>query len=298
MPETARGTSIGVALSLGASALFGLIFLFSGWVHAPAEVVLAWRVVITFGCYALLLLGQPGRRALTEYSSVVRSIRGGPLLVIALALMVSSQLWVFVWAPAHGMALDASLGFLLLPITLALGGRFIFHEPISRVQWVAIVVACLAVTLKVLLVAEFSWVTALICFGYPVYFMTRRHTGLGHRAGFGVEMALLTPVMVLLLLTTPAGSPALATIAGVGIIAFSGAAAMAAYLGASTRLSLPVFGLLSYVEPLLLVAVSLLLGESLTASDYWIYGLLAVSLGILGMDAMRAVWHSRGLRNT
>ncbi|WP_054821756.1 hypothetical protein [Arthrobacter sp. JCM 19049] len=46
--------------------------------------------------------------------------------------MVGVQLWLFVWAPAHGKALDASLGFLLLPITLVLGGRLVFK---SRCPW-------------------------------------------------------------------------------------------------------------------------------------------------------------------
>ncbi|XQN47855.1 permease, partial [Glutamicibacter creatinolyticus] len=76
--------------------------------------------------------------------------------------------------------------------------------------------------------------------------------------------------------------------AGVAVIAVCGAVAMVAYLAASRLLPLPLFGLLSYLEPLILVAVALLLGERLAPTDLAVYGLLALALLILGFEALRA----------
>lgn len=49
-----------------------------------------------------------------------------------LCVLVGVQLWLFSWAPLHGHALDASLGFLLLPLAIVLGSRTLLRAKISR----------------------------------------------------------------------------------------------------------------------------------------------------------------------
>lgn len=282
-------TGRGVIASVGASLLFGVIFLVSGRVQASAEYVFAWRVLAILGCYLPALLLSSGRRALGEYFTLLTARRTHLWLLLPLSLMVGVQLWLFVWAPAHGKALDASLGFLLLPITLVLGGRLVFKSPVSVVQWLSVAVAALALALKIAVAPAFSWVTWFIALVYPVYFMLRHHTGLDHRAGFAVEAAVLTPPALVLLAVLPGPSHQPGQQAGVAVIAVCGAVAMVAYLAASRLLPLPLFGLLSYLEPLILVAVALLLGERLAPTDLAVYGLLALALLILGFEALHAL---------
>jgi chloramphenicol-sensitive protein RarD len=77
--------------------------------------------------------------------------------------------------------------------------------------------------------------------------------------------------------------------------ALAGAVAMTAYLAASRLLTLPVFGLLSYVEPVLLVGVALLLGDVIAGWDVVVYALLAGALGLLSLDGFRAARSRPGL---
>lgn len=288
MSGNSTNTVRGIATSLAASALFGVIFLLSGWVTASAEYIFAWRVLITLGCYLLVLPFAIGRTALAQYWQLLRSIRYGGVVLALLSLMVGIQLWLFVWAPANGQALDASLGFLLLPISLVLGGRFIFKSQISRIQWISIGLAVVAVLMKLLLTPQISWVTGFIAIIYPIYFIVRRYTGLDHPVGFGVEIAILTPLALPLIFILPIEAD-LAQSALVATIAFCGALAMVAYLGASRWLSLPLFGMLSYVEPLLLVVIALILGEELGSMDLAVYALLAIALGSLAYEALRTL---------
>lgn len=66
------------------------------------------------------------------------------------------------------------------------------------------------------------------------------------------------------------------------------AAALGLYMAASSRLTFTTFGILSYVEPVLLVLVSVLaLGEPFTQADVATYAPLAVALLLLGVDAKR-----------
>lgn len=298
MSSAHTGTIRGVSASLGASAFFGIIFLLSGLVSASAEYIFAWRVLVTLACYATVLVIAGGRRTLREYWKFLRAKRSRPWLTVLLAVMVGTQLWLFVWAPANGQALDASLGFLLLPISLVIGGRFVFKSHISRIQWVSISIAVLAVAIKLALTASISWVTVFIALVYPLYFMLRRHAGLDHPAGFGLEVAVMTPLAIALVILLPFEAEP-AQVAGIGAIALCGALAMAAYLAASRLLPLPLFGMLSYVEPLLLVLIALVLGERLDGADLLVYGLLAFALGLLAVEAllaMRARGTARNIR--
>jgi chloramphenicol-sensitive protein RarD len=140
-------------------------------------------------------------------------------------------------------------------------------------------------------------VTAAICLGYPAYFVLRRRYGLDNPAAFGVEVAVIAPVAILLMRfggPFPDGATERFALIGVGI---AGATAMFAYLAAAQRLPLPVFGVLGYLEPVLLVVVALLLGERLHGSDLLTYGLLAVALGLLAVEGFRNARSPVGVRD-
>ena len=72
---------------------------------------------------------------------------------------------------------------------------------------------------------------------------------------------------------------------GLLTIGLVSAAALLLYLRASELLPFGLFGLLTYVEPVLLAVVSItILGESLTPVDLLAYGPIAVALCLLGIE--------------
>lgn len=277
----------GVALMLGSSVMFGVIFFLAGVVNVPWEHIIAWRVLITLACYAAMLCVPRCRSALKNYLSVVRAQRAGWVIVAALSCLVTVQLWLFVWAPVTGHALDVALGYLLLPLVLVVAGRFVFHDRMTKLQWIAVSLATVAVLAKTIIAGGMAWPVLVVAAGYTLYFMVRRHTRFDATPGFGVEMALMSPVMIWLLLSQPVAPVVLLDAVGVVAIALVGTLAMFLYLGSSVRLTMPVFGLLSYVEPVLLLVVALILGEVLAPGDAAVYGLLTVALAILSVDGFR-----------
>ncbi|MDQ4212579.1 EamA family transporter RarD [Microbacterium capsulatum] len=282
----------GVVSSLVASVLFGAIFYLYGVVDASAESQFGWRMIVTLLCYAAALATRSGREALALLWGVLTSAWWRWPVLVAMTVMVGAQMWLFAWAPRHGYGLDASLGYLLLPIALVLVGRLLFREHVSRLQWVAVSIATVAVVVKVALAGTVSWVAFGICIVYAIYFTVRRHAGLDLPATFGAETTLLLPVAVTFVLVTPGASTPLGVVAEIAA-GFAGALAMSAYLGASRLLGLPLFGLLSYVEPVLLFVVALLLGEKVHLPDLVVYGLLAVALAILAVDGFRGASRPR-----
>ncbi|MFE6995509.1 EamA family transporter RarD [Microbacterium sp. NPDC057659] len=282
----------GVLTSIAASFLFGGMFLLAGLVSSSAEVVFAWRVLIAFGCYGATLLHPAARRELRTLWRRLRSRWWMPLLSLLLTGIVGVQLWLFMWAPMHGHALDASLGYLLLPICLVLSGRFLMRHPVSPLQWVVVALAAIAVVVKLVATPELSWVTLVICIPYAVYFVLRQRFGLDGPIVFGWEIALMLPVAVAFLV---AGSEPVSGLEIMGLLAigFASAMAMTLYLAASSMLTMPVFGLLGYVEPVLLVVVAMLLGERMQGADVLVYGILAAALTVLAVDGFRAARRAR-----
>ena len=65
-------------------------------------------------------------------------------------------------------------------------------------------------------------------------------------------------------------------------------AGMLCYLGASKKLPLNIFGLLSYLEPVLLFSVAVIfLGETVGQQKYLSYGCFALSLLLVFYEGMR-----------
>ncbi|MGB4136879.1 MAG: permease, partial [Microbacterium sp.] len=144
-----RSSPRGVAVSLLASVLFAGIFYLAGRLSSSAEVVFAWRVLATLLCYAAALAHPAARQALREYGLRLRARWWIPPLALLLISIVGVQLWLFMWAPMHGHGLDASLGYLLLPISLVLCGRFLMRAHVSGTQWVVVSLAGAAVAVKI-----------------------------------------------------------------------------------------------------------------------------------------------------
>ncbi|MFT3662454.1 MAG: permease [Gordonia sp. (in: high G+C Gram-positive bacteria)] len=286
MSATRSSSPRGVAAILASAVLFGVVFLLSGTVDTPTDIVFGGRMIVTAACYALALLHPTPRRLLGDFWRTLTGRPGTILIWLPLCAIMGFQLWLFSWAPQHGHALDASLGYLILPLTLVLGGRFVLGDHVTGAQWAAVAVAVTAVTVKFTLTPQVSWVTFVVCLGYPVYFITRRRAGLDNPMAFGAEVAAVVPVAALLLICAEPQQGRL-DVVPLLTIWFSGAAAMTVYLVAARLLTIPLFGLLGYVEPILLVVVSLLLGERMTGGDVLTYGLLAAALLLLAVDGHR-----------
>ncbi len=284
----------GVAVSVTASILFAVIFLLAGLLPGwGAEEVFGWRVVLTLATLACILPFLGSARA--ELGTLLRRVRRRPSLVlpgVLAAAMVGVQLWLFMWAPLNNMALSVSFGYFLLPLTMVLAGRLFFADRLSVLRKLAVGAAALGVAHEAIAAGGLAWPTLLVCLGYPVYFVLRRKIGFDNLPAFAAELLLLLPLGIYFILTGPHGfsSAGLGNLDGIWAawaVGVLGGMAMALYLLASKWLPLSLFGLLSYVEPVLLVAVSWILGETLGWASLLTYGPILLALLFLAVDGRR-----------
>jgi chloramphenicol-sensitive protein RarD len=285
----------GIALSVGASAMFALLSAYATLLKPFSGLdIFAWRIVWT-APGALLLVAL--RRRLPILRALLVEMMTQPKLgaaMIVAAGLLGLQLWLFLWAPLHGRMLEVSLGYFLLPLVMVLVGRFHYHERLDALQWLAVVCAALGVAHELWVTGAFSWPTLVVALGYPPYFMLRRRIRHDSLAMFTVEMALLLPVAIVFIalggsLPAIAGRVEMWCLLLPGLGALS-TLALASYLKASRLLPVALFGILGYVEPVLLVFVSItLLRETLSAALLATYVPIWIAVALTALHSVRFV---------
>ncbi len=282
--------SKGVLVSLAASLLFGLMYYASpSLAPLQGEHIFGWRVLFAVPL-AALMLHVGGERDLIRRT--VRRFFAEPRLWIAVpacAAMVGVQLWLFLWAPLHGRALQVSMGYFLLPLVMVLVGRVFLRERLSPLQTLAVGCAAFGVGWALLRDHGLSWEMLLVALGYPAYFLVRRRLDIAHLGGFWLELVLLLPVAAWAAIGNGeqlgqmlAQRPALYL--WIPLLGTVSAAALMCYMLAAKMLSFSLFGLLTYVEPVLLMLAALLLGESVAHGQWPTYIAIWAAVALLALE--------------
>ena len=280
--QDARGT----LASVGSSVAFGGIYFLTPLLHpAPADTVWAARNLITMPIIMLALVMARQWYLVTGVLSLVRRKPIVALGILACGLMISAQLWVFTWAPLNGRGLQVALGYFLLPLVLVVAGKFLYRDRLAWWQWTAATVAAAGVVFEVVRVGGISWETLLVACGYPIYFVLRRSLGTGHLGGMLWEFIIVIPLAVFVLgleLTSGTALEANPSLSwSIPLYAVCAGGALVLYIVASRLLTLSVFGLLSYLEPALLMVAALLIGEQIIGLEWGIYVAVWVAVFII-----------------
>ncbi|AJE08622.1 EamA family transporter RarD [Mannheimia haemolytica] len=287
----------GILLSLSASVLFGCMYYLAIFLKPLAGVsIFGIRMLVTipFLFLALYLFKKQN-----EFWVFLQRLKQEPYLLLVIlitASIVGGQMWLFLWAPNSGKAIEVSMGYLLMPIIMVAFGKVVYKETLSLNKWLAIVVAFIGVASNILFTGKISIASLFVCTGYPIYFYLRRKFGLSHLHSFVVEILYLLPVACYFISQTDmqyveTQNPNIYYfIALLGLISGT---ALISYTLASTILPFNLLGLLGYVEPLLMLVVSFLIGERLANESYLLMICLLISISFLVLDGMFALRQQR-----
>ncbi|WP_434674102.1 EamA family transporter RarD [Pseudomonas sp. R1-15] len=290
--------SKGIALSVSASALFAVLYYYTSLLDPLTGMeIFGWRMLLTLPCMTAFMLVA---REWTLVRQLVWRLVDTPRLLIGATVssaLMGMQLWLFMWAPLNGYSLDVSLGYFLLPLSMVITGRIVYGERLSRLQKIAVFFATLGVLNELYRVGGFSWATLLVVMGYPIYFVLRRRLGTDNLGGLWLDMTLMLPLAFWFVQSGGQGfaifnqHPRLSLlIPGLGVIS---ASALVAHIIASRLLPFSLFGLLSYVEPVLLLGVALLLGESIQAEQWLTYIPIWMAVAVLVLEGFRHLVRQR-----
>jgi chloramphenicol-sensitive protein RarD len=286
----------GVVLSILASVLFGVMYFYTSLLKPLAgEEIFGWRMLLTVPCVTVFLLISGDWHLVGK---ITRRILQQPALLLGVAVcsvLLGAQLLVFMWAPLHGRSMQVSMGYFLLPLTMIITGRIVYGERLSRLQKIAAFCAMIGVANEVLTHGSFAWETLLVAVGYPLYFVIRRKLGTDNLGGLWFDMAFMLPLSVWFILKGDASVveqyPMLYLL--IPVLGLISASALVSYIVASRLLPFSLFGLLSYVEPVLLVGVALLLGESIGRDEWMTYLPIWLAVLVLVFEGFKHVLAQR-----
>lgn len=265
---------------------------------APASAESLWGVrnLVTI---PLIIVTLAALRQLRLFREIAQRIKAKPVLllpIVACGFIVSAQLWLFTWAPLNGRGLQVALGYFLLPLVLVLVGRILYRDQLLWWHWLAATVAAIGVVFELFRVGSVSWETMLVALGYPVYFVLRRAIGTNHLGGMLWEFLALSPIALLFVARELVQGDALQ--ANPSLLWFAplfglwSGVALICYLLASRFLSISVFGLMSYLEPALLVVASILIGERITRGEWPMYIAVWGAVALLAIGGTAQLIHA------
>jgi chloramphenicol-sensitive protein RarD len=226
---------------------------------SPVELI-AHRYVWTCVFVIALIAAQ---RRFSEIGAALGTARGFGTNVLSATLLTGNWL-VYVWGVNTGHVIETSLGYFLVPLVNVAAGRFVLHEHLRRLQWLAIACAAVGVALLIWQLGRPPWIALTLAGTWGGYSLMRKQSTLGALTGLTVETLLVAPFALAFLLWqnhTGAGAfgraDALthALLLGAGIVT---AVPLILFAYGARRIRLSTLGLLQYLAPSVQFAIGVL----------------------------------------
>ena len=293
----------GIALSVFASIIFGILYFYTQFLQPlDSEQTFAWRMLATLPFLTLFMWWSGD---LKHIAQIWQRLCKTPQLILWLlisSLLCTTQLWLFLWGPINGRGLQVSLGYFLLPLVMVLVGCVLYKEKLSRWQGLAVFLAALGVGHEIWRIGAIAWETVYVALAYPIYFFLRRKFATDHLGGFWWDLLLILPVAIYFgfihsnTLGLMQNFPHLVwAVLGLGALSALG---LGSYILASRYLPFIIFGLLSYLEPILLAFASMMLGERVEVDEWLTYIPIWAAVLVLMLEGMWHVYQQRRRQQT
>ena len=222
----------------------------------PVELI-AHRYLWT--CVIVLVIVAAQRRFAAVRAALNTPRRFGINALSATLLTVN---WlVYVWGVNTGHVIETSLGYSLVPLVSVAAGRFLLHEHLRRLQWLAIGCATAGVALMIFQLGRPPWIALWLAGTWGGYGLMRKQSPLGALIGLTVETLLIVPfALAFLIVRHLAGLGALghvdalssAFILSAGVVT---AVPLLLFAYAARRIRLSTLGLLQYLAPTVQFAI-------------------------------------------
>ncbi len=273
---------------------FGLYFKLVGFA-TPLEILshrIVWSALLT-----LVLVFALGRRK--KLMELISSARTLGLLFVS-SLLVAGNWLLYIWAVSQEHALEASLGYYIMPLIMLILGRIFFAEKLNRVQILSVLI-CFAGVLNLLLVyGDMPWVALALSSLFGFYGVIRKYVPADPVAGLFVECILITPfALIYLIWMAQNGDLAFghigqfedALLIGLGICT---TLPLVLFAYAARNMKFSALGLMQYLNPTIQFFVAVMIfGEPFTNAHMVTYALVWTGLGVFTWDNLRTAQQNR-----
>jgi len=281
---------VGVAYGVAAYGLWGLFPLYWPLLEpAGAVEILAHRMVWSlFVVVGILLV----RRRL---SGVRRLGRRRYLLLVAAAVVITLNWGVYIWGVNSGHVVETSLGYFINPLFTVLLGVFVLRERLRRLQWLAVAIGAVAVTVLAVDYGRLPWIALALAVSFGTYGLIKKKAQVGAAEGLAVETAVMfLPATAFLLLLQATGEGTWGSgsagrtllLVGAGVVT---AVPLRFFGAAATRVPLTTLGLLQYLAPVLQFLIGVFIAhEEMPPARVAGFAIVWLALAVFTYDSIRS----------
>lgn len=250
---------------------------------------LSFRVIMAFAYLALVWVYR--RRNPFQQLTAAHWKYG-----IVAALSIGTNWAVFLWAISNGQAVEASLGYFLMPLFAVALGVGLLGEKLRPLQLVALVLASVGIVWTLVVLGGIPWVSISLGITFALYGFARKQGPWQAVDGLTFETLLMLPVFIALLGwrgfsgMSIFGGAADGSLWVAGLILATGLVTIVPLLlfaAAAKRVSLSLVGLLQYINPTLQFLVGWrIFGEDVSAGRLIGFGWIWAALGLVVVDQL------------
>lgn len=189
-----KSVKAGVIFALAAYSMWGvapMYFKLLTSVHALEIVMhrIIWSVLVL----CLLLLVRK------KFSQVLMAIRN-PQVMTTLSisgLLLAVNWLIFIWAVNNNHILEASLGYFINPLFNVFLARFFLQETLTRLQFLAVLVALTGVMFLIISHGQIPWVALALAITFSIYGLLRKKVSVESMPGLMIESCIMLPFALL-----------------------------------------------------------------------------------------------------
>lgn len=282
----------GVGYALAAYGLWGFLPLYFIVLDpAGALEILGWRIIFSL-VLCLVLISAAGQ--LISTFSLLRN-RRTLWLSVAAGFLIAINWGVFIYATQNDAIVDAALGYFINPLVTALLGVVVLREKLRPLQWTALGLGALAVSVLVVGLGSLPLISLGLAFSFGTYGLVKNIMGkTGALEGLTLETLWITPAAIALVvwlgingeLTLWTEGPGHALLFGlIGVIT---TVPLLFFAGGARRVPLTTMGLLQYVNPIMQALIGIvIMGEAMPLARWVGFVIVWCALVVFSVDAWK-----------
>ena len=289
--------SLGLLFGVSAYVFWGLFPLYWPLLKpaSPLEIVSHRAVWTLVFCIIVLAL-------LRQLKSTLAIMKHPKKMVglFATTVLISINWLTYIWATNNGHVVEAALGYYINPLIIIAFGVLLLREKMRPLQWVAVGIAAIGVTILTIDYGRLPWVAISLALSWGTYGLLKKKLDLGALEGLTIETLIsLLPYGFYLFYLSNQGTGQFGSGVGLTILLIAAGAMTAIPLllfnGSTTRLPYSTIGLLQYITPTIQFSIGVWINHEEMPPARWIgFVVIWLALATLGTDLFRS---SRAIDN-
>jgi chloramphenicol-sensitive protein RarD len=298
----ANEEKIGIWYTALSYLLWGILPLYWKLLESrPAMEILAHRIIWSFFFMVVLLIVT---RQIASWRKQVSMMMKKPKLaggMIAAAILISVNWFVYIWAVTHGHVVETSLGYYINPLVSVVLGVVVLKERLNLWQWISFILASIGVCVMTFQYGTFPWIALTLAFSFGIYGLVKKLASVDSAIGLTVETMVVTPISFIYLFILYDHFSLLSTLTIWQLLLLIGAGPATAvpllyFAKGARRISLTMLGFLQYIAPTLTLLFGIFLfHEAFTKAHVYTFSCIWAALVIFSFSKTKWMqgWHDK-----